>query len=201
MDLRASRSGPLQGVAAIPGDKSCSHRALILCALATGETHISGLLESDDVAATVRAVAAFGAAVERLDGGDWLVRGAEWHSPPEPVDCGNSGTAARLLIGAAAGFPLTADFTGDTSLSRRPMGRLTARLTRMGARFEGGDRLPLTLHVERLGREELPRHQARVVSVLAQELARRHNLLPIRPLHHPDDRIPTEATPTLFSPM
>ena len=151
MDLRASWSGPLQGVAAIPGDKSCSHRALILGALATGETHISGFLESDDVAATVRAVAAFGAAVERLDGGDWLVRGAEWHSPPEPVDCGNSGTAARLLIGAAAGFTLTADFTGDASLSRRPMGRLTAPLTRMGARFEGGDRLPLTLHGERLG--------------------------------------------------
>ena len=151
MDLRASRSGPLQGVATIPGDKSCSHRALILGALATGETRISGLLEAEDVAATARAVAAFGAAVERLDGGDWLVRGAEWHSPPEPVDCGNSGTTARLLIGAAAGSPLTADFTGDASLSRRPMGRLTAPLKRMGARFEGGDRLPLTLHGKRLG--------------------------------------------------
>ena len=146
MDLRASRSGPLRGRAAIPGDKSCSHRALILGALATGESRISGLLDSEDVTATARAVAALGADVERLDCGDWLVRGAEWQSPKTPVDCRNSGTAARLLIGAAAGFPLTANFTGDASLSRRPMARLTAPLMRMGARFEGNDRLPLTLH-------------------------------------------------------
>ena len=151
MELRASRFGPLQGVAAITGDKSCSHRALILGALANGETRISGLLESDDVAATARAVAAFGAGVERLDTGEWLVRGAEWQSPPEPVDCGNSGTAARLLIGAAAGFPLTATFTGDASLSRRPMARVTAPLARMGARFEGDCRLPLTLQGSNLG--------------------------------------------------
>ena len=146
MELRASRSGPLRGVAAIPGDKSCSHRALILGALAKGETRITGLLEADDVAATARAVAAFGAGVERLDTGEWLVRGADWQSPPEPVDCGNSGTAARLLIGAAANFPLTATFVGDASLSARPMARVVAPLTRMGARFEGNDHLPITLH-------------------------------------------------------
>jgi 3-phosphoshikimate 1-carboxyvinyltransferase len=151
MELRASRLGPLRGVAAIPGDKSCSHRALILGALAKGETRITGLLEADDVAATARAVAAFGAGVERLDTGEWLVRGADWQSPPEPVDCGNSGTAARLLIGAAANFPLTATFVGDASLSARPMARVVAPLTRMGARFEGNDHLPITLHGGQLG--------------------------------------------------
>jgi 3-phosphoshikimate 1-carboxyvinyltransferase len=151
MELRASRSGPLTGIAAIPGDKSCSHRALILGALAAGETRISGLLEADDVAATARAVAAFGASAERVGDGEWLVRGAEWRSPSEPVDCGNSGTAARLLMGAAAGFDLIATFTGDESLSRRPMARVTAPLARMGARFDGGKRLPLTLHGGGLG--------------------------------------------------
>jgi 3-phosphoshikimate 1-carboxyvinyltransferase len=151
MELRASRSGPLTGIAAIPGDKSCSHRALILGALAAGETRISGLLEADDVAATARAVAAFGASAGRVGDGEWLVRGAEWRSPSEPVDCGNSGTAARLLMGAAAGFDLIATFTGDKSLSRRPMARVTAPLARMGARFDGGERLPLTLHGGGLG--------------------------------------------------
>jgi len=151
MDLRASPAGPMTGVAAIPGDKSCSHRALILGGLAEGETRISGLLESDDVAATARAVAAFGASVERLGEGEWLIRGGEWRSPPDAVDCGNSGTAVRLLLGAAAGFPLDATFTGDSSLSQRPMGRLTAPLSRMGARFEGQDRLPITLHGSHLG--------------------------------------------------
>jgi 3-phosphoshikimate 1-carboxyvinyltransferase len=151
MELRASRSGPLTGIADIPGDKSCSHRALILGALAAGETRISGLLEADDVAATARAVAAFGASAERVGDGEWLVRGAEWRSPSEPVDCGNSGTAARLLMGAAAGFDLIATFTGDESLSRRPMARVTAPLARMGARFDGGERLPLTLHGGGLG--------------------------------------------------
>jgi 3-phosphoshikimate 1-carboxyvinyltransferase len=151
MALRASRSGPLTGIAAIPGDKSCSHRALILGALAAGETRISGLLEAGDVAATARAVAAFGANVEQVAEGEWLVRGSEWRSPAEPIDCGNSGTAARLLMGAAAGFDLTATFTGDQSLVRRPMTRVMAPLTRMGARFDGGERLPLTLHGGGLG--------------------------------------------------
>ena len=145
MQLRAARSGPLTGVADIPGDKSCSHRALILGALANGETRISGLLESLDVMATARAAEGFGARVERA-GADWRVTGADWRSPDEPIDCGNSGTAARLLIGAAAGFDLTATFTGDESLSRRPMARVIRPLSRMGARFDGGDHLPLTLH-------------------------------------------------------
>jgi 3-phosphoshikimate 1-carboxyvinyltransferase len=151
MMLRAARTGALNGLAVIPGDKSCSHRALMLGALAEGETHISGMLDSEDVATTARAVAAFGAQVERRGDADWVVRGAQWRSPPEPIDCGNSGTAARLLMGAAARFPLRATFTGDASLSRRPMTRVTGPLTRMGARFDGGDRLPLTLHGGRLG--------------------------------------------------
>jgi 3-phosphoshikimate 1-carboxyvinyltransferase len=151
MILRSSRSGALHGLAIIPGDKSCSHRALILGALADGETHISGMLDSEDVAATARAVAAFGAQVKRLGDSAWLVRGAPWRSPSEPIDCGNSGTAARLLMGAAAGFPLSAVITGDAGLSLRPMARATTPLTRMGARFDGGDRLPLTLHGGRLG--------------------------------------------------
>src|SRR5688572_15573051 len=97
MDLHATPSGPLAGIAAIPGDKSCSHRALILGALADGETRITGLLESDDVMATGLAVEAFGAKIERA-GEEWVVHGAEWRSPAEPLDCGNSATTARLLI-------------------------------------------------------------------------------------------------------
>ena len=150
MELRASRSGPLVGMADIPGDKSCSHRALILGALAEGETRISGLLEADDVSATMRALEAFGAKVER-QGGDWRITGVEWHSPGTPIDCGNSGTTARLLMGAAAGFDLTATFTGDDSLSRRPMARVTQPLARMGALFEGSDHLPVTLTGADLG--------------------------------------------------
>jgi 3-phosphoshikimate 1-carboxyvinyltransferase len=150
MELRATPSGPLAGNADIPGDKSCSHRALILGALAESDTRITGLLEAEDVAATRRAVQAFGARVER-DGECWVVHGADWLSPAEPVDCGNSGTTARLLMGAAAGFDLTAAFAGDASLSRRPMHRVTTPLARMGARFEGGDRLPIRLHGGDLG--------------------------------------------------
>ena len=150
MELRATPSGPLAGIAAIPGDKSCSHRALILGALADGETRITGLLESDDVMATVRAVEAFGGRIEQT-GEEWLVSGSEWRSPAGPIDCGNSGTTARLLMGAASGFKLTAAFTGDASLASRPMARVTAPLARMGARFDGGDRLPIRLHGGDLG--------------------------------------------------
>lgn len=144
MQLRASRSGPLHGVAAIPGDKSCSHRALILGALAEGETRIAGLLEAEDIAATMRAVEAFGAKVER-EGKHWRVTGAEWTSAQAPIDCGNSGTTARLMLGAAAGFQLQGTFIGDASLSARPMARVSEPLRQMGARIEGGERLPITL--------------------------------------------------------
>ena len=139
------------GIAAVLGDKSISHRALIFAALADGTSRISGLLEADDVHATRAAVEAFGARIER-QGDDLLVTGGTWHSPEGPIDCGNSGTSARLLMGAAARFDgLVATFVGDESLSRRPMKRIVTPLSRMGARFDGGDTLPLTLHGARIG--------------------------------------------------
>ena len=147
MRLRASPGTPLHGIFSVPGDKSLSHRALILGALATGETVVAGLLESEDVLATAAALRAFGIRVERFGPGRWrILGGAAWQSPEAPVDLGNSGTGARLLMGAAAGFDLTATFTGDASLRTRPMRRVTAPLASMGARFDGGDTLPLTLH-------------------------------------------------------
>jgi 3-phosphoshikimate 1-carboxyvinyltransferase len=148
--LRSTRSGPLNGSAAIPPDKSMSHRALIIGALAEGETRVSGLLESDDVLATARALRAFGIWVERDRPGEWRVTGGGWRSPEQPIDCGNSGTAARLMIGAAAGLPIRATFTGDESLRSRPMDRLTGPLAAMGARFDRMDRLPLTVAGGRL---------------------------------------------------
>lgn len=143
--LTGARSDPLSGTIDVPGDKSMSHRALILGGLANGETRISGLLEGDDVLHTAEAVRAFGAEVERASAGEWRVRGSEWSSPAGPVDCGNSGTGARLLMGAAAGFPISTTFTGDASLSTRPMERVLAPLRSMGAQTEGST-LPVTIH-------------------------------------------------------
>jgi 3-phosphoshikimate 1-carboxyvinyltransferase len=148
MQLEARPSGPLRGDARPPGDKSISHRALILGALAAGETPIEGLLGGDDVLRTTAAVRALGAEAQGLGGGNWVVSGRGALSAPSGViDCGNSGTGARLLMGAVAGFPVSAAFTGDASLRRRPMARVIAPLTQMGARFESADgRLPLVLH-------------------------------------------------------
>ncbi len=143
--LSAQRSGPIRGEAATPSDKSMSHRALILGAMAQGETQVSGLLESADVLRTAAAIEAFGAGVTRTAAGSWTVRGGEWRSPAEPIDCGNAGTAARLLMGAASGFELAATFTGDESLRRRPMARVIEPLRQMGARIDGGPLLPLTI--------------------------------------------------------
>ncbi len=144
--LRASAGTGLTGRIVAPGDKSISHRALILGGLAEGETRIEGLLEARDVLDTAAAVAALGADITRSGAGQWQVCGAPWRSPPGVIDCGNSGTGVRLLMGAAAGFPIEVRFTGDESLRGRPMGRVVGPLTAMGARFDGGDRLPLTLH-------------------------------------------------------
>ncbi|HEV7353193.1 MAG TPA: 3-phosphoshikimate 1-carboxyvinyltransferase [Brevundimonas sp.] len=145
----ARPSGPLQGRVRAPGDKSMSHRAMILGAMATGETRVEGLLEGDDVLATARAAAAFGATVERLGEGRWRVEGGGGLTSPETViDCGNAGTGVRLLMGAAAGYPLSATFDGDASLRKRPMKRVTGPLAGMGARFAWAaaeDRLPVTL--------------------------------------------------------
>ncbi|MBU1325999.1 MAG: 3-phosphoshikimate 1-carboxyvinyltransferase [Alphaproteobacteria bacterium] len=147
--LTARPGRPLTGVVAAPGDKSISHRALILGAMATGITEIEGLLEGDDVLATARAVEAFGAGVERLGPGRWRVTGhGGFRTPDGVIDCGNAGTGVRLLMGAAAGYAIPVTFDGDASLRKRPMKRVTGPLAEMGARFEWAreeDRLPLTL--------------------------------------------------------
>ena len=150
--LTARRGNRLSGNAVIPGDKSCSHRALILAAMAEGESIITGLNEADDVMRTVAAIEAFGVEVERLDDGRWRVRGTRWRTPDAPIDCGNSATTARLLIGAVAGMDgVSATLTGDISLNTRPMRRVVAPLQRMGARIEGGETLPMTVHGAMLG--------------------------------------------------
>jgi 3-phosphoshikimate 1-carboxyvinyltransferase len=135
----------------VPGDKSISHRALILGAMTVGETTISGLLEGEDVLNTAGAMRALGARVESLGGGTWRIHGVGvggFAEPAGPLDFGNSGTGCRLVIGAVAGCPITANFDGDASLRKRPMRRVLDPLARMGARVinqaEGG-RLPLTL--------------------------------------------------------
>ena len=147
--LTARGASALSGVTRAPGDKSMSHRAVILGAMATGVTEIDGLLEGDDVLATARAVEAFGAGVERLGEGRWRVTGHGGFKQPDGViDCGNAGTGVRLLMGAAAGYRVRADFDGDASLRQRPMKRVTGPLAAMGARFHWADRedrLPVQL--------------------------------------------------------
>ncbi|MDZ4060391.1 MAG: 3-phosphoshikimate 1-carboxyvinyltransferase [Brevundimonas sp.] len=147
--LTARRSPALSGRVRAPGDKSISHRALILGAMATGVTDIEGLLEGDDILATARAVEAFGATVERLGEGRWRVTGRGGFSQPAGViDCGNAGTGVRLLMGAAAGYAIKTAFDGDASLRKRPMKRVTGPLADMGARFDwqdAEDRLPVAV--------------------------------------------------------
>ena len=136
--MTAQASGPLTGTATVPGDKSISHRALILGALSVGETRITGLLEGQDVLDTAKAMEAFGASVERLGPGEWSVHGVGVGGFAEPegvIDCGNSGTGVRLIMGAMATTPITATFTGDASLQRRPMARVTDPLAQIGAQI------------------------------------------------------------------
>ncbi len=142
--------GPLSGTADIPGDKSISHRSLILGAMAVGETKISGLLEGDDVLDTAKAMRAFGAEVTDHGGGNWTVHGVGvggFAEPDNVVDCGNSGTGVRLIMGAMATSPVTVTFTGDGSLRGRPMARVTDPLSLFGTQSVGraGGRLPMTL--------------------------------------------------------
>ena len=143
-------TGALTGVAEIPGDKSISHRALILGALAVGETRISGLLEGQDVLDTAAAMRAFGSDVRDHGGGTWSVHGVGvggFAEPQDVIDCGNSGTGVRLIMGAMSTTPITATFTGDASLRSRPMGRITDPLAKFGAQAHGrsGGRLPITI--------------------------------------------------------
>ena len=149
--LTARRSAALKGRVRVPGDKSISHRALILAALTVGATRISGLLEGEDVLNTGKAMQALGALVRREGEGGWTVHGvgtSGFRQPDAALDFGNSGTGCRLVMGAAAGCPIVAEFDGDASLRKRPMKRVLDPLERMGARAistgEGG-RLPLTL--------------------------------------------------------
>jgi 3-phosphoshikimate 1-carboxyvinyltransferase len=150
--LESRASGPLSGKVRVPGDKSISHRALILGALSVGETRISGLLEGEDVLNTAKSMQALGAKVERTGPFAWQVAGvgvAGFAEPASSLDFGNSGTGCRLVMGAVAGCPITAVFDGDASLRSRPMRRILDPLELMGAKAgeskEGG-RLPLTLH-------------------------------------------------------
>src|SRR5438477_1709964 len=149
--LAAGRpANPLLGRVAVPGDKSISHRALMLGGLAVGRTEISGLLEGEDVLATAAALRAMGADIVRETDGRWIVHGVGLGGLAEPadvIDLGNSGTAARLLLGILATHPFTSFVTGDASLRSRPMGRVITPLSQFGAHFlsrEGG-RLPLAV--------------------------------------------------------
>jgi len=148
--MTSRRGAALRGQALVPGDKSVSHRALILGTLAVGETRIEGLLEGEDVLDTARAMRAFGAEVSRDDDGIWHVFGVGTGGLREPdnvIDCGNSGTGVRLIMGMMATAPVTATFTGDASLRARPMGRITGPLALFGAQAHGrkGGRLPMTI--------------------------------------------------------
>ena len=148
--LTAEAGGPLKGVAEIPGDKSVSHRALILGALSVGETKITGLLEGEDVLDTGKAMRAFGAEVTQDGPGAWRVQGVGvggFMEPEDVIDCGNSGTGVRLIMGAMATTAISATFTGDASLRSRPMGRVTEPLALFGTEAHGrrGGRLPMTL--------------------------------------------------------
>ena len=150
MRLRAHPVAGLRGRARVPGDKSISHRALLLGALAVGESRITGLLEGADVLATAGALEALGVDLDREREGSWRVQGrgvGGLLEPDRPLDLGNSGTGARLLLGVLAGQPFTTFLTGDASLRTRPMGRVIEPLTQMGAAFlaRSGQRLPLAI--------------------------------------------------------
>ena len=146
----AYKSGPLTGEAHVPGDKSISHRSLILGALSVGTTTIKGLLEGDDVLDTAKAMRAFGAIVTQHAAGNWSVDGVGvggFCEPDTVIDCGNSVTGVRLIMGAMATHPIRATFTGDASLNKRPMARISDPLALFGAQTYGrsGGRLPMTI--------------------------------------------------------
>jgi 3-phosphoshikimate 1-carboxyvinyltransferase len=146
--ITSKKSTGLKGRIRVPGDKSISHRALILGGLAIGETVVHGLLEGEDVLQTAAAMQAFGAEVTRKSDATWHIHGRGVGGLDEPsniLDLGNSGTGVRLLMGVAGGNPITSFFTGDASLVGRPMARVCTPLEQMGIRFvtRDGGRLPL----------------------------------------------------------
>jgi len=151
--LISHRADHLGGTIALPGDKSISHRALILGTLARGQTKIRGLLEGEDVLATARALQQLGGHIRKDEDGIWVVDGiglSGFHEPEAPLDLGNSGTGARLLMGVVAGSGIKAVFTGDASLSSRPMARVTTPLEKMGALVSAREGTYLPLMIEGL---------------------------------------------------
>lgn len=146
--LTSSKSTPLNGTIKVPGDKSISHRAVMFGALASGTTRIEGLLEGEDVLSTASAMRAMGATIEK-ENNTWVVTGvgtSGLQKPATMLDLGNSGTSARLITGIIAGHAITATLTGDASLTKRPMKRVTDPLTQMGASFQSTDgRMPMTV--------------------------------------------------------
>jgi len=148
--LATKATGPLRGTAHVPGDKSISHRSLMLGALSVGETTVTGLLEGEDVLRTADAMRAFGAEIDRDPDGTWHIHGVGvggFAEPQDVIDCGNAGTGVRLIMGAMATSPITATFTGDASLRSRPMARITQPLELFGTQSHGraGGLLPLTM--------------------------------------------------------
>ena len=202
--LTASPSARLSGRARVPGDKSISHRALILGALATGHTRIIGLLEAEDVMATAKAVAALGAEITRSNGA-FEVRGqgvGGLRAPSSALDFGNSGTGSRLMLGVVAGHDMQVEFTGDASLRRRPMGRVLAPLTAMGLQADGeAERATFAARGARHARP--PSHRLRPSCALgASEVghpACRHACA--GPHHNRRDRWRREIIPSACSPI
>lgn len=189
---RAARGAPLAGSVTVPGDKSISHRALMLGGLAVGTTRITGLLEGEDVLATAAALRQMGCRVTRDETG-WAVTGRGTGALIEPeavLDLGNAGTATRLLMGIVAAHPFTAVFTGDASLRGRPMGRVLAPLEMMGARWSGrrGGKLPLAL----TGREDL----LPIIYRLPVASAQVKSAVLLAGLHAPGATSAIEADPT-----
>lgn len=149
--LTSKKAGALTGRIKVPGDKSISHRSLIMGALAIGQSRISGLLEGEDVLNTGHAMKAMGADISKASNGDWLVHGVGvggLSQPEIPLDMGNSGTGARLIMGLVSTYPFATDFIGDASLSGRPMKRVTDPLEKFGAKFKGAKGMTLPLTVE-----------------------------------------------------
>ena len=166
--LVINHSGPLSGTARVPGDKSISHRALILGLLADGENRVRGWLDAGDTRATLEAARALGADV-RQDGDTLVFRGACLQAPSEAINCRNAGTAMRLLAGLLVGQPFTSILNGSPQLRRRPMGRITAPLCQMGADIEDtGGRAPLRIRPASLRAVQyrLPVASAQVKSAL-----------------------------------
>jgi 3-phosphoshikimate 1-carboxyvinyltransferase len=148
---KAQAQGALHGTITVPGDKSISHRALMLASQALGTTTVHGLLEGEDVLCTAKALQQCGVPITKQADGSWVISGVGihgLHAPADVLDMGNAGTAVRLMMGLLAPYPFTTHFTGDESLRKRPMARVTTPLEQMGARFDtrDGGRLPIALH-------------------------------------------------------